>query len=251
MPYRRLPETDQARYTALKQALDVLTVQRGLNNHIVSHAVFYKLQSLFNQFATALDQFKDQFSGRVDNSKQYRKASKNAKMYLTHFLKVVNMSIQRGELPNDIKKLYKLDHIDKGIPQLRRDKDVLEIGRNVIEGELRRIQMGGFPIYHPNINKVKLHYDIFKEASFNNDIYKKNIRRISENIEALRKQIDAFIPELWDQIEGHFANLSPTERLASCQQCGVIYYYRKEENIVKDRLAHLFKDIAIINQIDE
>jgi hypothetical protein len=94
---------------------------------------------------------------------------------------------------------------------------------------MKRTSAGGFAIYNPSINKVKVHYDIFKEDYTSHQLHKKTHTRVFEDIETLRKQVDAVILELWDQIEAFYKDELPYAKLQKCQAYGMIYYYRTGE----------------------
>ena len=109
---------------------------------------------------------------------------------------------------------------------------LLQWGKNIIEGEQARVSQGGFPIYNPAINKVQVHYDIFREHYNTHVVHKKTHSRVYENIETMRKQIDALILEIWDQIEAFYKDELPYAKLTKCQAYGMIYYYRTGESVL-------------------
>ena len=87
--------------------------------------------------------------------------------------------------------------------------------------------------------------DIFKEHQVNHALHKKTTDRVVSNLEALRKDADALILSIWNQVEDFYRDKLPYERMRSCQAYGVIYYYRTGE-------AHLTRetDLAIQRQKD-
>ena len=88
---------------------------------------------------------------------------------------------------------------------------------------------GGFPIYNPAINKVKVHYDIFCEHQRQHTFHVQNGERVHGNLEPLRAQADAIILEIWNLVENFYKDELPYARLMKCQLYGVIYYYRTGE----------------------
>ena len=142
-----------------------------------------------------------------------------------------------------MKELYKLDTENHILPELSSEEDLLVWGQNIIDGERERIRQGGFPIYNPAINKVKVYYDIFKEHQVNHMLHKKTTDRVVGNLEALRTQADELILSIWNQVEEFYKDKLPYERMRSCQAYGIIYYYRTGE-------THLTRetDIALQRQ---
>ena len=114
-------------------------------------------------------------------------------------------------------------------------------GKTIIEGEQARIAQGGFPIYNPAINKVQVHYDIFREHYNTHIVHKRTHSRVYEDTELMRKTVDALILDIWDQVEAFYRDEYPYAKLVKCQAYGMIYYYRTGE-------AHLTPEGDLILQ---
>ncbi len=228
MPYRRLPNTDQARLRALRTAIEI-EERNGFNHHIISFKIVIDARNFLMQFEKQQRNYLQSLENQVKANKQYQQMISNTRMYISHFLQVFNMSVIRGEIKKEHKKLYQLDPDNHTVPDLSTEQAVLEWGRKVIDGENERIKNGGIPIYNPTIAKVKVHYDMFKEYKSSQKMYQQTTNRNWEELVALRKQGDAIIVQLWDEIEEHFRILPPYARLQKCREYGVVYYYRKGE----------------------
>lgn len=228
MPYRRLPNTDQARLTALQTA-----VQRASEADFTEQAINYRTlsetQTFLLQFENSMRRYHENFTTRVNTNKQYRHMVANARMYISHFIQVLNLAVVRGEIKRSQKELYKLDPDTNILPDLSSEEDLLVWGQNIIDGEQSRTAMGGFPIYNPAISKVKVHYDIFKEHQYNQQIHQQSTSRMTEDFGVMRAKADALIVELWNQIEDFYKKELPYARLRKCQNYGVVYYYRTGE----------------------
>ncbi len=228
MPYRRLPNTDQARLSALQLAVQS-AAEADYNAQVLDYKTVQEAQRFLTQFEIMVMQYHDNFKSKVSANKQYSMGVKRARMYLSHFIQVLNMAVIRGEIKKDLKTLYGLDPHNHNVPDLTTEEDVLFWGEKIIEGENKRIAQGGFPIYNPAINKVKVYYDIFKEQQQSHSFHKKNTFRAYENVEQLRAQADALIVDIWNKIESYYKNELPYKRLCLCKHYGVIYYYRSGE----------------------
>jgi hypothetical protein len=150
-------------------------------------------------------------------------------MYISHFIQVLNLAVIRGEIKKEQKLLYGLDPHENIVPDLSTEENLLVWGKNIIEGEQKRMANGGFPIYNPAINKVKVHYDIFCEHQRQHTFHVQNNERVHDNLEPLRAQADEIILNIWNLVEDYYKELLPYERMMKCQLYGVIYYYRKGE----------------------
>ena len=228
MPYRRLPNTDLARLRSLQNALQRAEIV-GFNEQVIP----YKLQSETRQFLVQLEnavlQSKENYTSKVSANKQYRHIVQKARMYVSHFIQVLNLAVIRGEIKKEQKRLYGLDPENHFVPDLSTDECLMEWGQKIIDGELKRTQAGGFAIYNPAISKVKVHYDIFCEHMQSHQFRLQNTNRVQGDLGELRKQADALILQIWDLVEHYFRHELPFARMQKCKEYGVIYYYRKGE----------------------
>lgn len=228
MPYRRLPNTDQARLSALQTAVQAAS-EADFTEQVISYRTLTEAQKFLMQFETQVSQYHENFRSKVSANKQYRHNVQNARMYISHFIQVLNLAVIRGEIKKEHKELYKLDPNNHILPDLSSEEDLIVWGQNIIDGEQERVRLGGFPIYNPTINKVKVYYDIFKEHQVNQRMHLKTTSRVYENLESLRKDADAIILEIWNQVEEFYKDQLPYARLRNCQKYGLIYYYRNGE----------------------
>ena len=203
--------------------------EADFTEQVLKYKTLSEAQRFLMQFENMVMQYHDNFQSRVAANKKYRHVVQNARMYISHFIQVLNMSVIRGEIKREQKELYGLDPNNHIVPDLSSEEDLLVWGENIINGEQKRTQMGGFPIYNPAINKVKVHYDIFKEHQINHTMHKKTTTRVAGDIEEMRKQADALILEIWNQVDDYYKDLLPYDRLCHCKNYGLIYYYRPTE----------------------
>lgn len=209
---------------AVQHASEIDFTEQVLNYRTVTEA-----QRFLMQFENQVMQYHDNFNNKVSANKQYRKYVQNARMYISHFIQVLNLAVVRGEIKREQKELYGLDPESHIVPDLSSEEDLIVWGKNIIEGEKKRTELGGFPIYNPGINKVKVHYDIFCEHQVNHNIHEKNTSRVWEDLGELRVQADAIILDIWNQVEDHYKNCLPYDKLQKCKAYGLIYYYRTGE----------------------
>lgn len=227
MPYRRLPNTDAARLRAMhtaKQKYDVMGSDAPFQSKVI-----YDISALIPQFERALAELKMQQSVQASKNQKYQNALKTARMYISHFIQVLNLSCLRNEIKPEKKLLYKLLPDNYSVPDLSTETLVLEWGKNIIEGEKERTQNGGAAIYNPTIAKVRVSYEIFKEAYQLKSVSKKNSNRSLDMIKKLRRQIDEHILTLWNQVEEHYKDLGVEQMQEEAKKFGVVYYMRRKE----------------------
>lgn len=88
---------------------------------------------------------------------------------------------------------------------------------------------GGIPINCPAINKVKVHYDMFKENQVNQSMHRMSTERVYEDLEELRRKADQIILQIWNTVEEYFDKQLPYARMRSCESYGLKFYYRPHE----------------------
>lgn len=228
MPYRRLPNTDNARLKALECALNKGDTA-SISDLAVSFHVINEAKTFLPFFKMARERYRQYFSEQVKANRKYQMQIKKARMYVSHFIQVLHFCVIRREMKTESLAFYHLSDSNLSVPNLMSENALMKWGARVIEGETTRIRQGGTPIYNPTIAKVKVHFDIFKESYNNQKNYRSNTSRALSELVALRDKADRIILEIWNQVESSYADLPPKERLKKCKEYGLIYYYRKNE----------------------
>jgi hypothetical protein len=189
----------------------------------------YKAKYTIGKFERMCQIYQQTFETQIKANKSFQKQIKNARMYLSHFIQVLYLSIIRNEIkPNNL-SLYGLDESNMLVPDLSTNEMVLEWGQKIIEGEQKRISNGGVPIYNPTIAKVKVMYSIFKDGYHTQQIHQKATNRTQNEVVNFRAEIDTLILELWDQVENANMNLPAQKKIDRNKEYGIVYYYRKGE----------------------
>jgi len=228
VPYRRLPKTDAARLKALRTLLennDIYTVQ----NRFIDWQTLNKARPAYDRLLTACEQYKVCMATQVRNSKKMAKPQRNAMLYVSHFLQVLIMAVERGEIKRSNLTHYGLPEDTTALPNIKTLDGLLHWGEKTIEGERIRLKKGGRPIYNPTIGMVATHFDIFKEAFEGQRKLQERTAHALDAIQKIRPEVDSILLELWNQIEHHFEALPPEKRFAECRKFGIVYYYRRHE----------------------
>jgi len=229
MPYRRLPNTDQARIRALLKAVEKGELFNVYNESPFSMKTLNDAQNFLIRFEQAHDYYKQCYNNQIASSQKYQGNVKMARLYVSHFIQVLNLAVIRSEIKEEHKKLYGLEPEDYAVPDLTNEASIIKWGDNIIKGEKERTRHGGAPIYNPTIAKVCVHYEIFKDGYDQQKHFQWQTTRSLELLAALRGKADEIILDVWNQVEKFFENLSGAERMDQCQNYGVVYYYRTGE----------------------
>jgi hypothetical protein len=228
MPYRRLPNTDNARLKAMKKAQE-----KGQEippfKLAFSQSSLQKVISFLPNFEKTMIHQKGTFNRQIDKNKDYHTQLKKAKLYISHFIQVINMAIQRGEQSVSIRDYYKLNGFGKKLPPLNTEEDVLKWGKNIIDGETERIRKGLSPITNPTVAVVKVRYENFIEAYRNQKKLQESTNRVLQELKNLRPQADDIILRIWNEVEDSFKDLPDNLKREKASEYGLVYIYRKNE----------------------
>jgi hypothetical protein len=228
MPYRRLPNTDKSRLRALKtaheQGKEIPPFNLAFSQETLQH-----LSSFLPKYEKALSEYHNTYKTQTSNQKQYQNKLKKARLYISHFIQVVNMSIIRGEMQPQTRLYYGLKEDDKRLPALTSEKDLVEWGKKIIEGEQQRKSKGLPPVTNPTIAVVKVNYDNFIDAYQFQKQLQENHHRAAEKINALRKEADEVISRIWDEVEASFSKENEETKRARAKEYGLVYVFRKNE----------------------
>ena len=234
MPYRRLPNTDQARVRALKTA-----VAKGelynVRDLAITLKTLFEARNFLQRFEAAQIYYTQCYENQSRASRKHQANVKTARLYISHFIQVLNLAVLRDEIKVAHKALYGLPDTNT-VPDLLSEAALVEWGKKIIDGEQRRISQGGIPIYNPTIARVKVHYDIFLESYERQKNYQALTARSLDELASMRNRADELILDIWNQVEAKFQDITPNEsRLEKCRDYGLVYYYRSSEKIKEEK----------------
>lgn len=230
MPYRRLPNTDSARIRAMQNALHMA---EKIPPYQLAYSVstFQALKYFFPEFKQAVSIQKETLDRQSEKSKTHNESLKKARLYISHFIQVVNFAIIRGELKTGTRDYYLLAEYDKKLPNLNTEQEIIKWGERLIEGEQKRLEVGYTPITNPTIARVKVHFEDFlrihKNQKYLQDAHNKALKKVAD----LREKADHLILNLWNEIEETYVNLSSEEKREKASEYGLIYVFRKHEKL--------------------
>jgi hypothetical protein len=228
MPYRRLPNTDAARLRALKTAY-----KKGKElppfQLAFSQRTLHKIQSFLPSFEKVMLESRQAYSKQTEKSKEYAAVVRKARLYISHFIQVLNMAVIRGDMPSTERKYYGIQDYSTKLPALTTEADLIKWGEKLIHGESIRSMEGRSPITNPTIAVVKVRYEKFLEAYKFQKILQSNYQRVRERLEEMRIQANNIIVSIWDEVEAAFKKETEQKRREKAETYGIIYVFRKSE----------------------
>lgn len=228
MPYRRLPNTDAARHKAL-------AIANKLGREIppfklaFTQSTFQRVQSFLPSFEKALHEAKDAYTSQVKRNKDYLRIQKRAKLYISHFIQVVNMAMMRGDLAEADRSLFGMSETFQKLPPLTTESDIITWGEKLIHGEELRKGKGLSPVTNPTIAVVRVRYEQFLDAYKAQKTLQKSYQRSQEQLVSLRNAADTIIVNVWNEVEKTFNDLPDEQKRKMCEEFGITYVFRKNE----------------------
>lgn len=227
MPYRRLPTTDKARLRALEAVLNKIE-EKADKKLAISEESIELLQLVKIKFSNTLTQYELDIKIQSERNRDYKTALDGARMYISHFIQVLFLSAERGEINGGL-KFYGLQDFKGKVPAMNSEEKVFYWGKKIIEGEQKRIQNGGSAIYNPSIALVKIKVENFRDAAIFQKNLRKNTSRSFDKMRAVRKATNEFISELWNEIEGNIMVEDAKIKRQISEEYGIIYVFRRNE----------------------
>ena len=229
MPYRRLPNTDQARLRSLKAAIEQVKSVSPADLCFTQRTAL-ELASFTPLFEQSVKQYLDSQEKRTSVSKAVSETGDVARLYLSHFIQVFNMCIVRGEIKPEMRAKLGLEECGAAVPDLTSNQQVIEWGHKVVEGEEARMAAGGGNrIYNPSIAVVKVKLQIFEENYNRHRDILQTIQKYHDKLDEVRTQADEIILKVWNEVEEKLAPIDSDEKRERCQAYGMVYFYRPQE----------------------
>jgi hypothetical protein len=228
MPYRRLPNTDTARIKAIKTAIEK-SENTDFRDLQITTKTLLESKTVLNQFEILCSRYRRMQDIQVKANKSFQGKVKNARMYISHFVQVLYMSVVRSEIKESHLEYYNLETANMVVPDLTSNELILEWGKKIVDGENERISKGGVPIYNPSIAKVNVMFSLFKEGYQTQKLHQKSTLRVMDDVSAYREKVDKVIFDIWEEVEKNSLEMPTEKRLDRNKEYGIVYYYRKGE----------------------
>lgn len=98
MPYRRLPNTDQARVRALRNAIMENESRIDAGDFRLPYPLINEAKNYLSDFEKALAQYQQALDAQVSANKNYQHESHVARLYISHFIQVLNLAVLRKDI---------------------------------------------------------------------------------------------------------------------------------------------------------
>ncbi len=231
MPRKKFPDTDEDRLIALRSAIDQEELC-NLNDMSIPLQLLYEAKNFLLIFEGAGFSYKQALEDQGKIETHYMERLDLARLYISHFIQVLNLAVIRNEIKKENKSSYCLDpENQEEVPNLSDAESILDWGEKIIQGENERTKKGGVPIYNPAIAKVKVHCDMFREICHKFKICSQNTERTGEVLADLRVKADELINNIWEYVEDKYKSYSPDEQMKKFDKYHIAFHYQKGEQL--------------------
>lgn len=218
MAYRRLPNTDKARLAAIMKLADLLFDEVSLLKDHQTAIIEFK-----RSFGELISQREQLVSRRTVLNEDKKGLMKILKLYVSHFFQVFNFAIERGDIPKECREFFKLESNAGVIPSLSKEINIIKWANNIVVGEQKRIDSGVEAISHPSYTRISNLKQATERVLFELKQIKEAYQNCDVEIEKQRNEIDAFIKQVWNEIETQFINEPAIVKRKKAAQYGVVY----------------------------
>jgi hypothetical protein len=223
MPRRQLPRSNDARTKALNACLAKANATTDPAQRLISPDQIMRLSNSAGQWGTVTGSLADLLRAQTLATKLDGERFDKLAQLISHYIQVMNLAIDRGEIPAEDRALYQLDVNDGNVPSLTAADDVKLWAGRVITGEGKRVAAGGPPMAMPTAAQVALALEHFNEAELAQSNAKTAYDLGQEAVNALEPGVDDLIKELWDTIEFALRNDDPSSLRRKAREWGVVY----------------------------
>ena len=200
MPTRSLPRTHDTRHAALQRALLKFNATAPANR-LFTPAQFITLNEIWSPWRSARSIHTTALSAQIEATATSTAAWTRLARFISHFLQVLNMAIERGTLPPSDRAHFGLPTGSSALPPLNSTADVLLWADRIEVGENARINQGGLPLAWPTLAEVLTERNAFTAAETTQTTAKDAYDQATRNLAALAPSVDTFILDIWDTIE--------------------------------------------------
>jgi hypothetical protein len=187
------------------------------------------MQAVLPQYENAISEQKNSQNLLAERNKEYQKRLKKVRLYVSHFIQVVNMAISRGDMAPETRNYFGLEGDEKKLPSLITDEDVITWGKKLIQGEQQRRNKGLSPVTNPTIAVLQVHFDKFMEYHNYQKSLKVRNQLAQDDLHVRRTAADAIIQQVWNEVEHTYGDLPEEMRREKATEYGLIYVFRKNE----------------------
>lgn len=222
MPKRRLPRSDDERSAALSTCA-AKAQSTPPAQWLITGAQNSTLSGTLSQWRGVRDALGPALHAQTAATATVETVLAVSARYNSHFIQVLNLAIERGNLPASVRSYYQLPLTHTEMPMMNTCPLALLWAGHLVTGETARVAAGGTAMAWPTITQVNAAATACASAENIQSGAKTNYDLAQESISDLRQNVDAMIKDLWDTIEFNLRTDTSSSLRRKAREWGVVY----------------------------
>lgn len=222
MSTRRLPNSNPTRYNALRTVTERITASLPANVPLTP-ATLARLNLLFPDYKAKYLAVEAGLTGQGSFTNQIKTAKQQGIYFTSDFIDAMQNAVRRGTFDASVRALYGLPITKPQRPEILTEKDVLDWGDQIHEGETARLAAGGAPITFPSLAEVDAAVNNFRTLNLQQAAAKDTYDNAQEALVALNTEADKVILKVWNEIETAFDEGNKASMRRRAREWGVTY----------------------------
>lgn len=238
MPSRRNTRTDAERTSALT-ILDQQCSATPAAKRPFPDALFQQLAPLKTEWDRVTTAVAAALGRQAGATARTTAAAALLDLLISHFFQVFNLGVARGEFRAADRTLYHLDAKGGRLPRVRSHAARRRWAENIVDGEAARQRATGeafVPMSLPSAAQVAAALATYQEAYDTASTARTAYDLAQEAVAAQRPGANAYLREVWDEIEHTHRHEDAPSRRRKCRLWGVNYISRRGEPAEPDPL---------------
>lgn len=219
---RRLPNSNITRLEALSAAKKKL-LSSNPEDLILSDNIVDRLNNMYFLYSNAYSERIAAFGDKASYSNAIQQNRKALQMYLSHFIQVFNLGIERNEHPVEHRSFYGLPINNQVLPNLKSEASVLLWSNNLVAGDAKRLEAGGLPMSNPSIAQIITATKVLSQNIALHNAQEDVCNKAQSALDDLNPEADKVILRLWNEIAVAYDNLDAPARRRKSREWGVMY----------------------------
>lgn len=234
MPYRQLPTTIIGRLNVLEKANEKVS-STAQENWAVSVETKNSLETLYTQFRNEYGGRQEEFARQAQASAAENNQENVLRQFVSHFIRVFNMAVERGKYMASDRLFYGLDVSQSELPGLSSEQELVTWAINLVTGEGKRMEQGGrdgvapVPMSNPDITEVETELNSYIGLSNAQSAAKQAFDAENKDVLNMLPAIDSLIRDIYDEVEFYYRRQTASNKRKLAGEWGVVYVSRPGE----------------------
>ncbi len=233
---RRLPRTvDDVRRAFNMAERKVHAIENNGGEDVAFSKITLEKVRLFNpKFKTEVGERIDALENQTSVTSEKVAVRNQLVMNMSHFVQVLNQTIDRGIFKATDRNFYGIDTNDNSVPTLYNEADIEKWAMQFVEGDEKRVRKGGVPMGFPSANELKEKYNAFVALDEKQSDTKSKYDKEQEDVMNLMDEARFIVRNIWDEVEFAYRYEDASSKRRKCREYGVVYVSTNGEELLED-----------------